>query len=357
MVFPVVMPAGALAQALQCGTVIDSYKGVAVRYNNKAGFVGCAGYGHDPVDGVIYGLQYQCVEYVRRFYQAPDKLDPSYQTASRKWQRLNAIDFYSEYASLGLARFKNRESQVPPQPDDIIVFDRVPDNDYGHVAVVRNVTEDRVEIVEQNFAPGDGGKLLLFQDSVSNNYEVGDHVSIHGVRYPVLAWLRPSPSAQFVSLVQGNPGIPGDGVITSLAGGTSVTWADNDFELLQPFSLSGVTDGLTVTVFPSGSFAATQSIGVQANFSPAGVWATQQCNFGLSFNGGPAPAFNGIRGFAVSYSQQMLNQTLAAVQPFCRVTLDQLVIRSLIVFDDSGFIVTEIDALAIGIGVNAFPVP
>ena len=48
----------------------------------------------------------------------------------------------------------------------------------------------------------------------------------------------------FLSFLEGNPGIPGDGIFISPAGGNPFF-----FELLTPFPLNGITDGITVSAF------------------------------------------------------------------------------------------------------------
>ena len=136
---------------LQIGRELDSYKGVAVFYN---GIVYTQSHGKNYSDsGYYYGYKWQCVEYVKRFYdlakghEMPDVLG-------------NAKDFYDPDVgqgqlneSRGLIQYNNG-GDVPPQPDDLLVFN---DTKYGHVAIItdvtENYTENYVEVIQQN-VPG-----------------------------------------------------------------------------------------------------------------------------------------------------------------------------------------------------------
>lgn len=124
--------------------IIDSYKSVPVYYNNldrtddnRETF---------SSDGYYYGLRWQCVEYVKRFYyvakqhrmpnvfgDAKDFFDPSVPQGGLNKER-------------GLVQYKNGGKEKP-HPDDILVFTNAP---YGHVAIVTKVTPDAVEVIQQN---------------------------------------------------------------------------------------------------------------------------------------------------------------------------------------------------------------
>ncbi|TGE31364.1 CHAP domain-containing protein [Desulfosporosinus sp. Sb-LF] len=126
------------------GKIMDSYRSVPVYYNNldhtnekRETF---------SYDGYYYGLKWQCVEYVKRFYyvakqhrmpngfgDAKDFFDPSVPQGGLNQQR-------------GLVQYKN-EGTEKPKPDDILVFTNPP---YGHVAIVTKVTPDTVEVIQQN---------------------------------------------------------------------------------------------------------------------------------------------------------------------------------------------------------------
>ena len=100
------------------------------------------------------GLEYQCVEFVRRFYREAKHADSS----GWRGRHGDAQDFYVDSGYFGLARYSNGGT-VPPQADDIIGFAGVPGiSAAGHVAIVKNVDTSRcaasgifsVNLIEQN---------------------------------------------------------------------------------------------------------------------------------------------------------------------------------------------------------------
>ncbi len=131
------------------GEVIDSLDGVAVYYN---GGVGHSGDRNLAPDGYNLGIKYQCVEFVKRYY---------YQHFSHKMPDTwgHAADFFDAKLAdgelnraRGLLQFRNGGSSAP-RPGDLLVFGRWTLNPYGHVAIVARVSENGVEIVQQNPGP------------------------------------------------------------------------------------------------------------------------------------------------------------------------------------------------------------
>lgn len=158
------------------------YKGVPARKNKKmnSGEVWCQGIPY------VYGLSYQCVEYVRRFYAQALNYSPAKTTA---WQG-NANTFLGENvpkktaaevnAARGLVAFKNKGS-TPPAPDDILVFND-PSNKYGHVAIITDVidtgdhTHFTVKFIEQNWSLTGTFSLTMTKGS-DGTYTVADRVA------------------------------------------------------------------------------------------------------------------------------------------------------------------------------------
>ena len=126
------------------GSVIDSYKGVAT-YSNGKEYTKNYGKSYSK-DGYYYGYKWQCVEHVKRFYYEAKnhKMPDGYG---------NAKDFFDEAVpqgqlnkKRGLVQYRNGGNEAP-KADDLIVFN---DTKYGHVAIVSEVGEDYVEIIQQN---------------------------------------------------------------------------------------------------------------------------------------------------------------------------------------------------------------
>ena len=168
---------------LPCGTPIGSYKNVNAYSNGpQTGsvtpcettpitIVDPAGAQTSPGED---GLQYQCVELVRRFYreavcspQRPCRVPPDHWKGQYittgcgqdgKQSCGDAQDFYPHAALFGLTGFPN-PGIIPPSPDDIIGFS-TSDGTLGHVAIVKSIdtspcvgvdsTTFTVQLLEQN---------------------------------------------------------------------------------------------------------------------------------------------------------------------------------------------------------------
>ncbi len=159
------------------GTPVDSFNGVEVYHNgatwNSDGRTVCNGYN--------IGLKYQCVEFVKRYY---------YEHYNHKMPNEygNAIDFFQEGLAhgrlnrdRGLVQYYNGGDEKP-QVGDIIIFDATLFNRYGHVAIISQVTDDTVEIIQQNY-----GHILRSRISIALLHQ-NDGWRVKNDR--VLGWLR-----------------------------------------------------------------------------------------------------------------------------------------------------------------------
>lgn len=133
----------------EVGQAIDSLTGVKVYYNGAISHV--AGR-HTAADGYNLGLRYQCVEFVKRYYY--EHYDHRMPDA---WG--HAKDFFSPSVADGkvntrrnLVQLSNPSSHKP-QVGDLMVFDGTEWNRYGHVAIISQVSDSEVEIIQQNPGP------------------------------------------------------------------------------------------------------------------------------------------------------------------------------------------------------------
>jgi len=156
------------------GDSLDSYHGVTI-YNNGATYEKSYGKNY-CADSFYCGKKWQCVEFIRRYYHEYMKYD--FKDGSG-----NAKDFFDQKLKQGelnkrrgMLQFINGMNEKPMR-DDILVFD----SHFGHVAIVINVTEDEVEVVQQNiFMTPRQTFVLKFENG---NYTVGEG------RKP-MGWLR-----------------------------------------------------------------------------------------------------------------------------------------------------------------------
>lgn len=157
------------------GQEIDSYKGVPVYYNGKD-YTENHGQNYSE-DGYYYGRKWQCVEFVRRFY---------YQIKKHRMPDMfgNAKDYFDPAVAQGrlnhrrgLVQYRNG-GNIKPQVDDILVFT---DSKYGHVAIVTEVGNDFIELIQQNVQNQTRRKLPLLVEN--SHFYLGD-------RKQPAVWLR-----------------------------------------------------------------------------------------------------------------------------------------------------------------------
>ncbi len=157
-----------------CATPLSSYKGVSARSNQSDPFGSCAGKSQ-------YGLRFQCVEYVRRFYHLIKGIETREGMTGDKWNG-DASTYFQTANEKGLDAFSNGGS-VPPQADDIITFQG---GLYGHVAVITVVTNEYIEFIEQNLSRTGTGRLAY--DAATHRVANRD---VPGGKLTLKGWLRP----------------------------------------------------------------------------------------------------------------------------------------------------------------------
>jgi len=131
------------------GEVIDEFNGVKVYYNGMVSHVEGR---NTTSDGYNLGLKYQCVEFVKRYYNEflHHKMPDSYG---------HAKDFYNQSITdgqknprRGLIQYQN-PSAIKPKVSDLLIMDGNTYNPYGHVAIIAKVSDTSIEIVQQNPGP------------------------------------------------------------------------------------------------------------------------------------------------------------------------------------------------------------
>lgn len=147
----------------EVGQKIDSLNGVAVYYNGGVENVGGRALSKD---GYNLGLKYQCVEFVKRYYyeELNHKMPDSYG---------HAKDFFNSQIKDGeknkqrnLKQYKN-PSKSKPKINDLVIYSATTLNKYGHASIVSKVTENKVEIIQQN--PGPFGNSREKYDLINEN--------------------------------------------------------------------------------------------------------------------------------------------------------------------------------------------
>jgi surface antigen len=130
----------------EIGQVLDEFNGVKVYYN---GGVSNSEGRNLTIDGYNIGMKYQCVEFVKRYYYEflKHKMPDTYG---------NAIDFYDKKLKDGSMNLKrnlrqySNPSNIKPEVNDILIFNKSIFNSYGHVAIISKVEDYYIEIIQQN---------------------------------------------------------------------------------------------------------------------------------------------------------------------------------------------------------------
>lgn len=130
----------------EIGKPIDSFNGVSVYYNGPVEHVEGR---HVSSTGYNFGLKWQCVEFVKRYYYQHYHHEFPYTYG-------HAQDFFDHSLrdigfnkKRGLYQYRNTR-KYPPATGDLVVFKGSEKNPYGHVAIISHVGKDFVEVVQQN---------------------------------------------------------------------------------------------------------------------------------------------------------------------------------------------------------------
>ena len=162
---------------IEVGTKIDTYNGVDVYFNGKD-FTNVTGR-NVTEDGYNLGLKFQCVEFVKRYY---------YKVFNHKMPNAfgHAKDFFDKELpdksfnqKRGLMQYRNVR-EYKPQINDILVYDKYPGNNFGHVAIISHIDDNQIEIVQQNMGLNSRIKIPLV-----NFYQYWTIADYH-----ILGWLR-----------------------------------------------------------------------------------------------------------------------------------------------------------------------
>lgn len=160
------------------GEPLDSLNGVKVYYNG----------GVDHVlernitkDNYNLGLKYQCVEFVKRYYyeHLNHKMPDAYGHAKDffnpeiKDGELNSKRNLIQYTNPGKAK---------PQVGDLVIFSGSVLNRFGHVAIVSKVSQNEIEIIQQNPGPFSNSRENFTLETQNGNYKIEAE--------RLLGWLR-----------------------------------------------------------------------------------------------------------------------------------------------------------------------
>lgn len=165
-------------KSLKVGDKVDSLNRVYVYYNSSVGNVSGR---NTTADGYNLGLKYQCVEFVKRYYyeHLSHKMPNSYGHAKDFFIKGQADGKFVK--DRGLSQYSNPSSSKP-QVNDLVVYDATIFNKYGHVAIISKVTDNKVEIIQQNPGSIDPSRETYKLTKTKGKWKIE--------KKKVLGWLR-----------------------------------------------------------------------------------------------------------------------------------------------------------------------
>jgi len=131
------------------GQEIDSFNGIPVYYNGW--FSNIKGR-NVTNDGYNLGLKYQCVEFVKRYYfeHLNHKMPNSYGHAKDFFD--NSLRDGQKNKARNLFQYTNA-SRSKPRVSDLLIYKASTFNKFGHVSIISRVSDDEIEIIQQNVGP------------------------------------------------------------------------------------------------------------------------------------------------------------------------------------------------------------
>ena len=160
------------------GQALDSLNEVKVYYNGGVDHIS----GRNVTkDNYNLGLKYQCVEFVKRYYYEyyKHKMPDAYG---------HAKDFFDPKVKDGelnlnrnLTQYTN-PSKEKPEVGDLVVFSGSILNRFGHVAILSKVSENEIEIIQQNPGPFSDSREKFELEKEKGNYKIKNE--------RLLGWLR-----------------------------------------------------------------------------------------------------------------------------------------------------------------------
>ena len=126
------------------GVQVGEFEGVVI-YSNGPEVYKSHGK-HYSEDGYYYGHQWQCVEFVKRYYyEAKRHRMPNVWGHAKSYFQVG-LDHGALNEGRGMLQYHNG-GDVVPSPGDLLVWNEGP---YGHVAVVSKVNGNSIEVAQQN---------------------------------------------------------------------------------------------------------------------------------------------------------------------------------------------------------------
>ncbi len=160
------------------GQVLDSLNGVYVYYNGSIENIEDE---NVAKDGYKLGLKHHSEEFIKRYY---------YEKYKHKMPNVagNPEEFFDPKVADGelntkrdLLQFTNPSFSLP-SVGDILILKKNKKHVHGHIAIISNVYDGALEVIQQNAGPFESSRALFGYGDFGNKYKLDNK--------DVLGWLR-----------------------------------------------------------------------------------------------------------------------------------------------------------------------
>jgi hypothetical protein len=246
-----------LAATQPWGTALGSFNGVE-NYSNGNGTYNSGVYNY--IGGNYIGLEWQCVEYVRRYYYTYYGMD-LYSLGGG----MDAWQFFGNAANMNLTAYANGGTTAP-QIGDILCFNQT-GSGLGHVAIIRAIGSSTVTVIQQNVKNGDTGPNGA-DDNYTFAYNPSTQVvdvlsagSSHlGTTFFCQGWLRKTNSGRLPAPTLSTPVNSATGVSTTPSFSWSQVSGNQGYRIVVSTLLSDLpTDPTQAGGTPGNGFNQTVS--------------------------------------------------------------------------------------------------
>ncbi|MBK6773178.1 MAG: CHAP domain-containing protein [Ignavibacteria bacterium] len=169
------------------GTQLGSFNGVINYSNGTTDYVSGAS---NTYNGTNTGMTWQCPEYCNRYYVAV------YQINIRNQSSNNANDYFPTASLRGLTSFANGSTTIPAIGDMLCFTGGL----YGHVAIIRAVGSNYVDIIQQNWFNNSSDISKRLTMTVSSGHYTITNLS---TSFPCQGWLRKASTTGFGKVSSG----------------------------------------------------------------------------------------------------------------------------------------------------------
>jgi hypothetical protein len=160
----------------EIGSVLDTYNGVQVYYN---GYFTNTNGRNTTDEGYNLGLNWQCVEFVKRYYflRYGHEMPDSYGHAKEFFDESLGDQEMNE--SRNMLQFRNTRRHRP-EVDDLIIYGASSGNPFGHMGIISKIEDGKITMVQQNMGTKTRHELILAE--YEGIYTIAD--------FNIKGWLR-----------------------------------------------------------------------------------------------------------------------------------------------------------------------